>query len=118
MISKEELRVIAEEENNKKSRDRSVKWPDCYDVSRSIQERLVKDHDLDSDSVNIKEFAEGDFRHYFLLLEAEAFGDSCVVDASFRQFATDTDTKFNLANPEEIEDVSIVTPKHRYIFNE
>lgn len=116
MISKEKLAEVARNQNEKESEGRGVPWPDCYDVSRSIQKELVEEYDLRSDLVDISEYRNGNFRHYYVLIQPEAFGKSCIVDASFRQFANDTDSDFNLGNPEEIQDVVIVEPKSRYIF--
>ena len=116
MIRKKELYEVAKEENEKQSQERELPWPDCYDVSRKIQKRLIEDYGLSSEFVDIEEYRSNDFRHYYLLIQPEVMGDSCVVDASFRQFANDTGTEFDLAGPDDIQDVVIVEPKEGYIF--
>lgn len=118
MISKEKLEEVARSQNEKESEGRDVPWPDCYDVSRSIQKELVEEHGVQSNLVDIREYRNGDFRHYYVLIQPEAFGKSCIIDASFRQFASDTDNKFDLGDPEGIQDVVLVEPKNRYIFYE
>ena len=115
MIEENELMEVAREKKNDLSSERDCEWADCYNVSNEIYGELVSSYSVPEDYLSVEEFRDGDFRHYYLVIDARVLGEYHILDASFRQFASDTSVKFNLGSPSDIEEVVLVR-KNRYIF--
>lgn len=116
-LTRERLRAIARDERAAYTPTSTNSWPDCFDVSEAIRTRLLEEYDIDEAAVEVREFYPADgFRHYALILENSIAGESLVLDASFDQFATETETPVNLAPAAEISNIVIVSPKQRYLF--
>lgn len=95
-----------------------LEWPDCYDISVSIKRTLQDDFEVSTDNIRIKEYIlQGGLHHYAVVVTPEVIGESAVIDASFDQFSSETDTALNIADSPEIEPVVVAVPKEKYIFN-
>ena len=93
-------------------------WPDCFDISHAIRERLENEFDVSSSAMHVQKYHPNgrlDMHHYALMIEAEVAGAEIVVDASFDQFADETSVPVDIAPQAEIAEV-VVVPANRYIF--
>lgn len=90
-------------------------WPDCYEVSQNIQSIIETEYD--SLRAEIKEFRfDSGFRHYALTIRDENTGESMIIDASYAQFAEETDVPIDMNKSDSISDVVIASPKQQYVF--
>lgn len=87
-------------------------YPDCYDVSSSLVERLLEEDEFEDDDVEIVEYIiNGSFRHY--VVKVDTGNEYKIVDCSFGQFSSEYGTPVDFGD--EVEDC-VVVDKQRYIF--
>lgn len=120
MLSSEEIEGIAASvrEEHMAESDVTSDWPDCFDISHAIRERLESEFDVSSSAMHVQKYnlnGRLDMHHYALMIEAEVAGTDMIVDASFDQFAGETDVPVDIAPQSEIAEV-VVAPANRYIF--
>lgn len=89
-------------------------WPDCFDISQELANILPER--IDAIDVRMVRFNISEFEHY--AVEVELATDAILVDATFDQFATETDTPFQIHPRSDIESVITVKPAQRYIFSD
>lgn len=113
-----ELRQIAEAQRREMN---YTTWPDCWTISERIRDTAIANIPaLTSEHVTIEEYLiNGTYGHYAvnvsITLPDGAF--SSVIDASFNQFATETDTPINIAPNNELTNIIITSPSEQYIFH-
>jgi hypothetical protein len=113
-----ELRQIAE--TQRREADYTT-WPDCWTISEQIRDAVIANIPvLTSKHVTIEEYLiNGTYGHYTVTVSITLPDGtfSCVIDASFDQFATDTDTPINIAPNEELDNILTVSPAEQYVFH-
>lgn len=118
-LTKENLRTVAQQECDELLEGTDKYWPDCWHVSRNIEDRLIKDGYVTPQQVTVFEYKlESGYVHYAVEVQNWKRNESYIIDASFRQFASEMDTPISLGPDEEISEVVIVSPSEAYIFHD
>ncbi len=92
-------------------------WPDCYEISEDIIDALVVDGGIQTEYTDIIEcYPTPGYRHYVVMIGKPVIGDSVIVDASFIQFACESDTPIDIAPRAELSPIITVSPKESYVF--
>ncbi len=119
-IPDEQLRSIAEQERERVMRITDRKqWPHCHRVSLSICEKVhQKCFNENIEDISTKIFSykiNGEYQHFAAVITDRKTGEKRLIDASYTQFAHETDTPIGVAPLDNIDDIVIVDPKE-YIF--
>lgn len=118
MIEKTTVREIAENERGFYVTE-PREWPDCATVSQDIIDTLEKHHSDTYTSIHGIEFQiNGEYYHYAVEIRDTVNNESMIVDASFSQFAMESDTPISLAPISDINPITITSPAEAYIFYE
>lgn len=120
LLTEEQIRTVAEQ-----AREEVIEpdedWPDCSDVSKKIRTDLLRRYDIDdhlAKYIEIKKYVLPDeYHHYALYLPDEILGEETIIDASYEQFSSDTDTPYNFSSGDDINNV-IIVPETRYVFSQ
>ena len=123
MNSKTELfnsiNEIAQQERDKMEYQ---SWPECWQISTQIRDALIGGvSGLSAANVNLAEYRiNGLYRHYAVKIAVDINNGytTVLVDGSFDQFATETDTPINICRRAEIDPITVVTPIESYVFHE
>ncbi len=113
--TEDRIESIAEEQREE-MQPASEGWPDCFDISRELAKILPER--IDAIDVRIVRFNISGFEHYAVEVGLGLATDTILVDATFDQFATETDTPFQIHPRSDIESVITVKPAQRYIFSD
>lgn len=117
-LDKSQVEEIANEVSDELAEESDFDWPDCWKAAQEIKNRLVTQHDVDEEHLEVKRYwLPDEFGHYALYISYKVTGESMLVDAAFAQFATQTGTPFDVGSSEEIDDVAVVSPAREYIFS-
>jgi hypothetical protein len=117
-LTKNQVEDIATKVSKDLTEESEFNWPDCWKAVNEIKNQLVKQHNINEEYVEIKQYLlPNEFGHYCLYISSVVTGESILVDAAFAQFATETGTPFNIASAEEIDDVAVISPATDYIFS-
>lgn len=117
MISTEAAKEIGETERSKLV-NTELEWPDCGTVTRNIIEQIRKHHDTQEMKIKATEFQiNNEYYHYVTeIIPTTTHTDPLLIDASFSQFATETDTPISINTIDVINPVCVVKPNTEYIF--
>ena len=118
-LTKNQVEDIATQVSKDLTKESEFNWPDCWKAVNEIKNQLVKQHNVNEDHLEIKQYLlPNEFGHYCLYISSVVTGQSILVDAAFSQFATETGTPFNIGSAEEIDDVAVISPANHYIFSQ
>lgn len=92
-------------------------WPNCYDISEAIKDELISTYGLSADTVWINKYLiDGEYTHYAVAVgDVMGTSDTIIVDASYDQFACETDTPICVADEDNINSV-VIKSNQNYIF--
>jgi hypothetical protein len=118
-LTKNQVEDIATKASEDLTEESEFNWPDCWKAVNEIKNQLVKQHNVNEEHVEIKQYLlPNEFGHYCLYISSVVTGQSILVDAAFAQFATETENPFNIGSAEEIDDVAVISPATDYIFSQ
>jgi len=93
-------------------------WPNCHNAAARITQRLTNQYGVDDQFVQVQEYMlPEEYGHYTVYLAPEVLGTDMIIDASFEQFANETEAPIDIAPAHRIDSVVFVQPAQRYVFD-
>lgn len=114
MSKKEKLERISKRVN-KNMRRNSSDYPDCYEASKEVGQKIKEE--FDDPYVSIAEYIAGEYknRHYAVKVDFGIDYPVYVVDPTFGQFTNERETFASFGSRNEVSDVVVVEAKE-YVF--
>jgi endo-1,4-beta-mannosidase len=116
--TREDVKQVATRINDRlvKKQTDEREWPDCLTVTQQIGNTLESEYGFSESEYTTKSlYLSGEYLHHVLKVWLRK-GDWAVVDASFKQFAGETETPFDVGPMEDVPDVVVVSPPEKYVF--
>ena len=114
-VESSDVRSVAESVYNQRNLS-SHEWPDCWNISQDIIDRLVADLKIPLSRISIIECYPTDgYEHYVVEVKNPRRND-ILVDGSYNQFSYESDTPVSVASADDIKPIVVAQPPEEYVF--